>query len=80
MIKKTATFISLIIVFLVMSSCENTNRQTEQKEQPVKTKYKMAKYADFKLTTDISHLSANQRKMMLLLFDAAKLADEIFWL
>ena len=79
MIKKSLLFISLMIVFTLMNSCENNNKKSDDKE-PVKTKYKMAKYADFKLTADISHLSENQKKMMLLLFDAAKLADEIFWL
>ena len=79
MIKKSLVVIVMLIVAVLMNSCENSEKKTEKK-QPVKTKYKMAKYADFKLTTDLSRLSENQRKMMLLLFDAAKLADEIFWL
>jgi len=79
MIKKSWVVITVLIMAVLMNSCENSEKKTEKKE-PVKTAYKMAKYADFKLTTDISHLSENQKKMMLLLFDAANLADEIFWL
>lgn len=41
--------------------------------------YPMAQYAPFKLTADISHLSANQHQMLKLLFEAAEIADEIFW-
>jgi hypothetical protein len=37
-------------------------------------------YADVGLTTDLSHLSDNQKQMVSLLIDAAKITDEIFWL
>ena len=38
------------------------------------------KYAKFRLTADLTHLSASQRKMLPLLIDAAKIMDELFWL
>ncbi len=37
-------------------------------------------YANVGLTTDLSHLSDNQKKMVGLLIDAAKITDDIFWL
>jgi hypothetical protein len=37
-------------------------------------------YADVGLTTDLSHLSDQQKQMVSLLIDAAKITDEIFWL
>ncbi|BFM10553.1 hypothetical protein R50072_07060 [Simiduia litorea] len=37
-------------------------------------------YADFTLTSDLSHLSSNQRKMLTLLIDAAAIMDELYWL
>lgn len=36
-------------------------------------------YAEFALTSDLSHLSENQRKMISLLIDASKIMDELFW-
>jgi hypothetical protein len=36
-------------------------------------------YAEVSLTTDLSHLSDNQRQMISLLIDAAKITDDIFW-
>lgn len=36
-------------------------------------------YADFTLKTDLSHLSANQRKMIGLLIDASKIMDQLYW-
>jgi hypothetical protein len=37
-------------------------------------------YAKFTLTTDLSHLSDNQRKMLPKLIDISKIMDELFWL
>ena len=63
---------------LILTSCENAEQKsTENKE---KATYKMAKYAEVKLTTDISHLSNNQWEMLKKLFQAADVMDEIFWL
>ena len=36
-------------------------------------------YADVRLSTDLSHLSDNQKQMVGLLIDAAKITDDIFW-
>ncbi|NVJ61219.1 MAG: Zn-dependent hydrolase [Gammaproteobacteria bacterium] len=36
-------------------------------------------YADFTLTTDLSHLSDNQKKLIGVLIDASKIMDELFW-
>lgn len=79
MFKKT---ISLIIVLtagvIMLNSCENASQEKAQETK--ETSYNMAAYADFKLTTDLSHLSENQKEMLLLFFKAADLTDEIFWL
>ncbi len=40
---------------------------------------KVNEYAAVDLTADISHLSVNQRKMLVLLFQAADIMDEIYW-
>ena len=37
-------------------------------------------YAKFTLTTDLSHLSDNQKKMLPILIDISKIMDELFWL
>ena len=61
----------------VFWSCQNV---TDKKEEKTEHKYEMAKYAKVKLITDISHLSNNQKEMLKLLFQAADIMDEIFWL
>jgi len=41
---------------------------------------KLDQFASFKLTTDISGLSSNEKQMLPLLFDAAQIMDDLFWL
>jgi len=36
-------------------------------------------YTDFSLTTDLSHLSDNQKALIAKLIDASKIMDELFW-
>lgn len=36
-------------------------------------------YTPYELTSDLSHLSDNQKKMVSLLIDASKIMDELFW-
>lgn len=40
---------------------------------------KVDNFVEVELTTDISHLSANEKKMLPLLFEAAQIMDDIFW-
>jgi hypothetical protein len=66
------------IVALVATACGN--KTTEQpKEDPVQQTNLSDKYAEYTLTTDISHLSDNEREMLRLLFEAADIMDGLFW-
>lgn len=56
-------------------------QQTEQKNEEMDAmKKNVQKYVTVKLTADIAHLSTNEREMLKLLFEAAKLMDDIFWM
>ena len=46
-------------------------------DQPVQDRLK--KYAEVTLTSDISHLSQAEREMLVHLFEAAKIMDDLFW-
>lgn len=56
--------------------------QKDPIKAPVKKDYEqlLGKYATFRLSSDVTHLSANQKNMLPLLVDAAKIMDELFWL
>ena len=67
------------IVALIATACDTP--KPEPTPEPVQqTKNLSDKYAEYTLTTDISHLSANEREMLSLLFEAADIMDQLFWM
>jgi hypothetical protein len=46
-------------------------------DQPIKAR--LAKYAEFTLTAGIDHLSPEEHQMLVHLFEAAKIMDDLFW-
>jgi hypothetical protein len=70
----------IAVVALVATACGN--KTVEQPQEPVQeeTNNLSDKYAEYTLTTDISHLSDNEREMLGLLFEAADIMDGLFWL
>ena len=67
------------IVALVATACDQP--QPEQPQEPAQPTTNLSdKYAEYTLTTDISHLSENEREMLPLLFEAADIMDQLFWM
>ena len=67
------------IVALIATACDTP--KPEPTPEPVQqTKNLSDKYAEYTLTTDISHLSDNEREMLSLLFEAAEIMDQLFWM
>lgn len=75
--------LSLIAITAVFaSSCgggSNSNNQNDSTKVS-EMKEKVNKYATVKLSTDIKHLSEKEKQILVHLFDAAKIMDELFWL
>ena len=78
MMKKSLIILVAVIAVIAFNSCCDEPKATDKKE--TESTYKMKKYATVKLTTDISHLSDNQKEMLKLLFKAADVMDDIFWM
>ncbi len=72
-------FVAVIAtIFLgVMFACAPAPKK-EKKEMSAMEK-NLAKYAEFELTTNLSHLSNNQVEMLKLLFQAADIMNQVFW-
>jgi len=66
---------------IVMMGCGPSGNDNSDGKDTTKTpmQEKLAQFASFKLTTDISWLSENEKKMLPLLFDAAQIMDDLFW-
>lgn len=70
--RKKTLFAALAAGLLIMAC---------QPKQEIKSdmQKKVENFAEVELTADISHLSENEKKMLPLLFEAAKIMDDIFW-
>lgn len=77
-------FIIMIMVLSLFYTCKKDSKEavedgsTSTFEQPNMTK-NLAKYVKFKLTADISELSANEREMLPYLIKAANIMNDLFW-
>ncbi len=85
MIKQIIVILMMIALVVLINRCGNKSKKVESKDSTnVKTltemQMKVGKYVSVKLTSDISSLTANEKKLLPLLFDAAKLMDDIHWI
>ena len=51
---------------------------TGEQAEPKPADQLLAKYADFTLTSDLSHLSANQKQLLPVLIEDATIMDDLF--
>jgi len=87
--KKLILYFGLILGLGFLSSCNggaNSNENKETQDTAVSAvNYQVVEgtdldiYANVELKTDISHLSANEREMLKLMFKAADLMEDIYW-
>ena len=96
MFRKILSSAILVLTMLIVISCQQTPKSESQMEceyagtvpgqealTPASTDHvaqRLANYAPFTLTTDISHLSDKEKQLMTILFDVADIMDELFWL
>jgi len=74
-----------LLVIMVLFSC-NQNKEARKPKKQVTIRENMnsmdknlSKYVSFKLTTDVSKLTVNQRKMLPILINAADKMNNLFW-
>lgn len=85
MIRKILSLMFLSTLMISFISCnsdmnKNNSEVTSETEENNEIQKKVDAYVPFKLTADISHLSDNEKEMLKLLFETAKLMDDIFWM
>ena len=82
--KKSAFFIAPLALAIAACGQQTT---TESAESAATKSYQLVEgkeqrldiYTPYSLTSDLSHLSSDQKKMVSLLIDASKIMDELFW-
>ena len=72
----------ILLVMLMTAlfySCGQSTKNENNTEENNEMKNKVEEFAPFKLTTDLSVLNGNEKQMLPLLFEAANIMNEIFW-
>ncbi|MCD4664109.1 MAG: Zn-dependent hydrolase [Bacteroidales bacterium] len=82
---KILSLVIISILIVIISGCDGGIKEKSENENSNSTELtdmqkKVKEYVSVKLTADISHLSGDEKQMLKLLFKAAKLMDDIFWL
>ncbi|MCD4788370.1 MAG: Zn-dependent hydrolase [Bacteroidales bacterium] len=80
MINRILSLVLVSALIIVISGCDNATQKKSESSELTEMQKKVNEYAPVKLTADISHLSDDEKEMLKLLFEAAKLMDDIFWL
>ncbi len=80
---KITRFLLLVgmVVTLFSYSCNQSGEQ-KQTEEPTMTEMekKVNEFASFKLTTDLTRLTEKEKQMLPLLFEAANIMNDVFWI
>ncbi|HPD94868.1 MAG TPA: Zn-dependent hydrolase [Tenuifilaceae bacterium] len=65
-----------ILAAVILMSCQNGTKN----EDEITMQQKVNEYAPVEFKSDINHLSGNEKQMLPLLFQAAKIMDDLYWL
>ena len=88
---KTKLFIPFFMCIIILSSCNQSAKQNRNMQTIIPAKValnpvsadevinRLEIYAPFKLTSDISHLSNNEKEILPLLFQVADIMEDIYW-
>jgi hypothetical protein len=95
MYNKFFSTLLLVIMIVAVISCQQPPKTESQMENeypgtvtgqqnltaasPDHVAARLATFAPFTLTSDISHLSAKEKQILVILFDVADIMDELFW-
>ncbi len=76
---RTILYAIILIGMLGLYSCQSGKKDHATTTSTSSIQKKVDQYATVKLTTDTSALTSNQKKMIPLLINAAKVMDTLFW-
>lgn len=68
-----------LLAFVLLFSLLACNQENKQQKEQDAMKAKVGEYAAVKLTADLSQLSEKEKQMLPLLFEAARIMDNLFW-
>ena len=72
-------FPGIVVLAILAAACAKEPEQQVEIETLDRAEVRPEIYAEFTLTADLGHLSADQKQMLVLLIDAADIMDDLFW-
>lgn len=69
----------IIFGFLTLGACQNAPKQEKTPEEVPETPDYSNVYTEFTLTTDVSQLTEDEKAVIPILIEAAKIMDGLFW-
>ncbi|MCG6186384.1 dipeptidyl-peptidase 3 family protein [Maribellus maritimus] len=69
----------LMLAVIVLFACNSTSQKKETIQENNTMKQKAEEFVPFALKTDLNVLTEKEKQMLPLLFDAAKIMEEIYW-
>lgn len=79
-LKRYLLLIGFIMAMFVTACNESTeNEQTTDEKTMTEMEKKVNEFASFKLTTDLTQLTEKEKQMLPILFEAASIMNDIFW-
>lgn len=69
----------LVLISALVLSCNSTSKKSETMAEKTEIQQKVEEFAPFRLTTDLSVLTENEKQMLPLLLEAAQIMEEIYW-
>ena len=76
--KKSILLVAIVIMFMAFG-CQAPEQKEEASTAKSVVQMKLDEYASFTLTTDMSTLSAQEKEMIPILIEVAKIMDGLFW-
>ncbi|HAG17151.1 MAG TPA: Zn-dependent hydrolase [Bacteroidales bacterium] len=77
MIKKQI-ILSALFLAVLFTACKNQPSKNQQPNEEMKKLVEM--YTPFELSSDLSHLTENEKEMVKIFFEAASIIDKIYWI
>ena len=72
-------FPGIVVLAILAAACAKEPEQQVEIETLDRAEVRPEIYAEFTLTADLGHLSADQKQMLVLLIEAADIMDDLFW-
>ncbi len=77
--KSYCYILTSLMILPFMFACESTiSEKSEEKESTLSIREKVDEYAPFKLTTDLSKLTENEKQMLVLMIQASAIMDDLY--